>query len=227
VADQEEFILRNRIVGVLLQDARVRADKSKRECAEVLGVSTSTITAYEKGESSVSLPELEVLAYFLDVPVEHFWNSERAKLLGEEEEELPKVEEILEIRNRIIGVLLRQARMDEEKSQRDLAEALDCAASRISDYEYGRRPIPFSELETLARTLNRPLDYFLGDRTGTMGKREKEREFYRSFRDLPEEFQEFVVKPINQSYLEVAMKLSEMPAGALRAIAEGLLEITY
>jgi len=38
---------------------------------------------------------------------------------------------------------------------------------------------------------------------------------------------EFVSRPINLSYLELAMKLAQMPAGSLRQIAEALLEITF
>jgi len=224
MADQEEMALRNRIIGVLLRDARVRAEKSKRECAAVLGVSTGTITAYEEGRKPISLPELEVLAYFLDVPVDHFWDRE-ARLLAEER--LPPLEEIMRLRHRIVGALLRQARLEEGKTQKDLAQLLGCPPSRISAYEYGERPIPLAELEVLAHALNRSLEYFLDERSGPLGEWEREQEAYRAFRELPEEVQEFVIRPINRSYLEVAMKLAEMPAGALRTIAAGLLEITY
>ncbi len=224
MADQEALALRNRIIGVLLRDARIRADKTKRECASVLGVPTSTITAYEEGRKPISLPELEVLAYFLEVPVSHFWDEE-AQLLAEER--LPPLEEILKIRHRIVGALLRQARLEAGKSQKDLARLLGCSPSRISDYEYGERPIPLAELEALARAVGRPLEYFLDERSGPVGEWEKEQEAYRAFQKLPEEVREFIAKPINWSYLEVAMRLAEMPAGALRTIAEGLLEITY
>ena len=224
MADQEALALRNRIIGVLLRDARVRADKTKRECAAVLGVPTSTITAYEEGRKPISLPELEVLAYFLGVPVSHFWDEE-ARLLAEER--LPPLEEILKIRHRIVGALLRQARLEAGKTQKELAQLLGCSPKRISDYEYGERPIPLAELEVLAHALGRPLEYFLDERSGPIGEWEKEQEAYRAFKELPEEIQAFISKPINWSYLEVAMKLAEMPASALRTIAEGLLEITY
>ena len=224
MADQEALALRNRIIGVLLRDARIRADKTKRECAAVLGVPTSTITAYEEGRKPISLPELEVLAYFLGVPVSHFWDEE-ARLLAEER--LPPLEEILKIRHRIVGALLRQARLEAGKTQKELAQLLGCSPKRISDYEYGERPIPLAELEVLAHALGRPLEYFLDERSGPIGEWEKEQEAYRAFKELPEEVQAFISKPINWSYLEVAMKLAEMPASALRTIAEGLLEITY
>jgi hypothetical protein len=36
-----------------------------------------------------------------------------------------------------------------------------------------------------------------------------------------------MVKPVNEPYIALAKKLSELPANKLRSIAEGLLEITY
>ena len=60
-------------MGVLLKVARTRKGESKKTCGEVIGVSSRTIGKYESGEKSPSLPELEVLAYFLDFPLENFW----------------------------------------------------------------------------------------------------------------------------------------------------------
>lgn len=223
MADQEALTLRNRIIGVLLRDARVQAGKTKRECAEALGVSTSTITAYERGHKPISLPELEVLAFLLEVPVSHFWD-EDAQLLSQEPP--PPLQEVLQLRHRIVGALLRQARLEAGKSQKELADALGCSTGRISAYELGERPIPLAELEVLARVLERRLDYFLDERSGPVGEWEKEQEAYRAFQELPQEVRAFIAKPINWSYLELAMRLAEMPAGTLRGIAEGLLEIT-
>jgi len=221
--DKEALNLRNRMIGVLLRDARTQAGRTKQECANFLGVPVSTITAYEEGRKPISLPELEVLAFFLDVPVQHFWDRE-AQLLSEESP--PPVQEILALRHRIIGALLQKARQEARKSRKELAQLLGCPTSRITAYEYGERPIPMTELEMLARALNRPIEYFL-DQSGPIGEWEAEQRAFRAFRELPPEIREFVSRPINRSYLEVAMKLAEMPASALRQIAEGLLEITY
>ncbi|HEC34225.1 MAG TPA: XRE family transcriptional regulator, partial [Chloroflexi bacterium] len=159
-----------------------------------------------------------------DVPVSHFWDEEARLLI---EKRLPPLEEVLRLRHRIVGALLRQARLEAGKSQKDLAQLLGCSSRRISSYEYGERPIPLAELEVLAHALDRPLEYFLDERSGPVGEWEKTQEAYRAFQKLPQEIREFIAKPINSSYLEVAMKLAEMPAGALRTIAEGLLDITY
>jgi len=221
---EEKLTLRNRIIGLLLRDAREQAEKSKRECAEALGVSTGVITAYEDGRKSISLPELEVLTYVLDTSVEHFW--EHDPQLATEEEPLP-LQEVLALRHRIVGVLLRQARLETDLSQKELAEVLGCSTSRISSYEYGKRPVPLAELELLAQCLDRPMEYFLDNQDGPVGEWHRREESIRYFCELPEEVQEFISRPVNIKYLEVAMRLAEMPAGGLRDIAEGLLDITY
>ena len=46
------------------------------------------------------------------------------------------------------------------------------------------------------------------------------------FSKLPLDMQQFVSKPANLPYLELAQRLSEMSVERLRAVAEGLLEIT-
>ncbi len=221
---EEKLVLRNRIIGLLLRDAREQARKTKRECATALGVSARTITAYEEGRTPISLPELEVLTYVLDAPIVHFW--ERDPELATEEKPLP-LREILALRHRIVGALLRQARLEAGISQKELAKVVGCSTSRISAYEHGERPIPLAELELLAQYLQLPLEHFLDDQEGPVGEWHRQQEVRRRLRELPREVQEFVVQPVNIKYLEVAMRLAEIPAGGLRAIAEGLLDITY
>jgi transcriptional regulator with XRE-family HTH domain len=221
---EEKLALRNRIIGLLLRDARERADKAKRECARALGVSTGTITAYEEGRKPISLPELEVLSYVLDVPVSHFWKREAEDLADQEP---PPLEEVLALRHRIVGALMRQARLEADMPQKDLADVVGCSSSRVSSYELGKRPIPLAELELLAQHLRLPLEHFLDEQEGPVGEWNRQQEAFEYFCELPREIQDFIAKPINVKYLEVAMKLAQMPAGGLRAIAEGLLDITY
>ena len=221
---KEELTLRNRIIGLLLRDARERADKTKRECATALGVSTSTVTAYEEGRKSISLPELEILAYITDTPTSHFW--EYAPKLAAEEEPV-QLDEILALRHRIVGALLRQARLEANQTQKDLAKVLGCSSGSISSYEYGERPIPLAELELVAQHLNLRMEHFLDNQDGSVGEWHRQRDVWQRFRELSPETQEFVVQPININYIEIAMKLAQMPVGGLRDIAAGLLDITY
>lgn len=217
--------LRNRIIGLLLRKKREAARKALPECAAALGISVSTLKAYEEGRKTISLPELEALAYVLSVPVAELWDVDE-DAQPEDDRSLP-LPQIISLRQRIVGALLRQARIEAGLSQKDLADAVSRPVSRIVAYEYGELPIPFVELEQLAERLQRPIEYFLDDSDGPLGEWRRRTVAWKRFCQLPKEVQDFVLRPSNIRYLEIAMRLAQMPAGELRAIAEGLLEITY
>jgi transcriptional regulator with XRE-family HTH domain len=221
---ERRLMLRDRIIGVVLRDARRKDGRTKAECADALGVSASTIDAYEEGRKAISLPELEVLGYVLGMPIARFLAHEPEL---KPEAEGPDFEAILNLRHRVIGALLRQARSEAGLNREDLAEVLDCSPTRIADYENGRQSLPVAQLELLARHLDLPLEHFVDGHKGTVSEWHRQQEIDDRFHELPTDVQEFVTRPVNIKYLEVAMRLSQMPASKLRGIAEGLLEITY
>ncbi len=157
---QEAMALRSKITGVLLKNARTRARKSQKDCAKILGCSPRTISDYEYGRRDTSLPELEALARFLEIPFSYFW--QEGSIAREEEEKLGS-EEVRAIRRKIIGVLLRQARLAVEKTQKDWAEVLDCSVGRISRYEYRQSDVPLPALDVLADFLGVPITHFLDE----------------------------------------------------------------
>jgi transcriptional regulator with XRE-family HTH domain len=157
---QETMALRSKIIGVLLKNARTRAGRSQKDCARVLGCSPRTISDYEYGRRDISLPELEVLARFLQVPISRFW--QEGPIAEEEEKELDS-EQVIAIRRKIIGVLLRQARLAVKKTQKDCAEVLGCSVGRISQHEHGQRDVPLPALEVLADFLGVPITHFMDE----------------------------------------------------------------
>ncbi len=224
MASEEIIELRNKILGALIHAAREKARSSREACAEVLGISAGRMAAYEQGAKAISLPELELLGRFLEVPLYRLREDE-PNTSDEPQFDLPPADFFLPLRHRIVGARLRQARLESGRTQEDLAELLSCSNATISDYEYGERPISVAELEILARALAVPIDIFF-DNESEVGAWHRLQADFESFAELPPEMRAFVLRPINRSYLELAIKLSEMPAGALRQIAEGLLEIT-
>lgn len=222
--NQQVVELRNRIIGVLIRNARERARMTQEECAEILGLAPEQLAAYESGEVAISLPEMELLGRFLAIPL-HALREERPTL-GEPRAQLPPPEYFLPLRHRIIGVRLRQARMESGRSLEELADLLEQPAARLTAYEFGEAAIPLAELELAARALGVPLDFFV-DHDSHVGRWHMLQADSERFSELPERVRDFVARPINLSYLELAMRLSLMPAGSLRQIAEALLEITY
>src|SRR5258705_3356365 len=73
--------VRSKIVGVLVKDARQVRGFSLESCAAAAGCTPEALTAFEAGQASPSLPELEMLAYALDLPLSYFWGD---KVLSEQ-----------------------------------------------------------------------------------------------------------------------------------------------
>ncbi len=217
-------LLRAKRLGVLIRDARLAKGQSLKACAEVLGLSPSTLRAYERGEQAPSLPELEVLAYHFGLPLEHFWGREVLSDDPSPAAQLP-LKQLIPLRQRIIGAKLRQLREQRGLSLKALAAEAQLPVGRLRSYEYGEKPIPLPDLETLAAILQVSLDEFL-DEEGPLGAWRKQQKEIQGFLELPESLRAFVSQPINRPYLELAQRLSEMNVDKLRAVAEGLLDIT-
>lgn len=218
----ERSSMRAKILGVLIHDARRHAGRSAAQCAGALNLSPEEFQEAEQGKRVLSLPELEVLAIYLGVPMAHFWGTQT---LAESPE--PNYGDVLALRQRIVGGLLKQARLDAGRSQEELAEQIEVDMETIEAYERGQREIPFLHLETLAHYLGVSMDYFVDDERGPLGKHEAQQQMNRHFQELPDEVKAFVSRPVNIGYLQTAMRLSEMDAEKLRNIAAGILEITY
>ena len=218
----EKSSMRARILGVLIQDARRHAGRSVEQCARAVNLTPEQFQEAEQGGRVLSLPELEVLAIYLNVPMAHFWG---AKTLNDTPE--PDYADILALRQRIVGGLLKQARLDAGRSKEEVAEQLGVSPETLDRYEQGQDQIPFLHLEETARFLDVSMDYFLDDERGPLGRHEAQNEMNRNFQELPPEIKSFVSHPVNIGYLQTAMRLSEMDAEKLRNIAAGILEITY
>jgi transcriptional regulator with XRE-family HTH domain len=220
------FTIRSKKLGVLIRAARLAAGRTAAECAAALDVPAEKFAAYELGEDAPSLPELEVLAYYLDTPPGHFWGREMMPLPAKPGAKPLEVDRLVPLRQRMIGAQLRQARLDREFSQADLAEKARISAERLATYELGVDPIPLPELEALAASLDRSMRDF-EDNRGPVARWAARQRSLQHFTDLPVDLQDFVGRPVNRPYLELARRLSEMSVDKLRAVAEGLLEITY
>jgi len=220
----DTFAIRRKIIGVLLQGARLRAGRTKKECADAIGVTPAIISAYEQARRDISLPELELLAYYLHAPVLSFWEGEDESLVLPE---TPPSAQMLALRNRIIGALLHELREQKGKTRQELAQAAECSPRRVSQYEQGQAPIPLVQLEAIAEALGVSVSHFLDEGVGAIGERELQDRQYEMFKTLPEDVRAFVALPASTPYLRVAMHLADMPAGTIRKLAEGLLDITY
>ena len=217
--------IRTRKLGLLIADSRQAAGKTIEQCAQAMAVSPEIYRGFETGETSPSLPQLESLAYFLDVPLEHFWgNSTLNTRIGAEQ--LNNLESLLRLRQRVIGTMVRMARTRANLGIAELAEKTAIPADQLDRFERGEVPIPLPELEALSNVLGMRVEEFF-DKRGPVGAWRAQQQNITRFIELPPEIQAFVSSPVNVPYLELAMRLSELNVEKLRAVAENLLEITY
>ncbi len=221
---QVQIAIRTRKLGVLIRDARLAARKTVPETAQAIGITAAQLRAYEEGRKAPSLPELEVLAFYLNLSIHHFWSNAALSDDAPRTEPLD-LERLAGLRHRIIGALLRQKRTLANLSLKGLARETGLPLSRLTAYELGERAIPLPELEVILGLLGVRIESFF-DQNGPVGKWMVEQETIDQFMKLTPELRVFVCTPVNRPYLELARNLSQLSTEKLRSVAEGLLDIT-
>ena len=129
--DKNKMLMQIRMkkLAILIGDARRVSSRSAEECAVVMGVSTEEFQSIERGKTAPSLPQLEALAYYLDVPVEHFWSN---KVLTDNKAlDLTTNLTLRRLRDRYLGTRLRQLRTEASLTPQALAEKTSLPAETI------------------------------------------------------------------------------------------------
>jgi transcriptional regulator with XRE-family HTH domain len=222
---EKSTLIRSRKLGILINDARLFARKTIEECALAINVKKEDFQEFERGNRSPSLPQLEVLAYYFDLPLDHFWGN-IARSENPEYNEVMQPKRLITLRQKYIGVAVRQVREEKDISHREFAEAMKISETELKSYETGTKAIPVPLLDNMLAYLDITLAILL-DRRGQIGKWYQEQKAADRVSGLPNELRDFIIKPVNQPYIELAKRLSELPTNKLRNIAENLLEITY
>jgi len=144
--------LRAHKLAALVVDARLYARRTPEEACALLGWDTRHLLDLESAAITPTLPELEALAAIYAVPVDHFFGSTSLS------DEMPKLRvdtmrQRLELRNRILGAMIMQARLRKNLSRDDLSMATNLPLELITDYELGKIPIPVTDLEDITHIL--------------------------------------------------------------------------
>lgn len=190
------------------------------------GISKDKIQAIEQGESTITLPEIELIALKLGVSAEMLLNADlqeiTASISNKEVEQ-----KHASLRDRIIALILRKTRIEQNQALDNVAAQCGLEPEELDQYENGIKPVPLPLLELLCAAYQIPVHSLITQKPKPEPASSTELKLTQSNDNLPEEISEFVNNPANLPYLELARKLSELDAAKLRGIAEGLLEITY
>lgn len=226
VSRAQALEVRSKLIGVLLRAARLKACRTLKECADWLGCSPHIMSQYEYGRRAISLPELELLAELWHVPVNDLWDEEVTVV--DHSTTRPPAKKLLQLRHKEIGVQLRQARSRAGKTQKQCADILGISTETVSKYEYGSKATPFPHLELLGDLLGVPVSDFLDrelatERLPAALSGSDLRSPAEAWADLSPEIRQFVCSPGSLPYLEMAVRLYELPKSSLRHLAEAIL----
>lgn len=206
------------MIAQKLTQARFQSGKSMKDCAHAIGSTSAHYKKIECGEIYPTLPEMETLSYFLNVPLFELLSDHKSTDLLVK---TGNTAHLIEIRNNVIGTLLQIERERKNIALVDLAKRCGIQRSRLKRYESGTTRIPVDDLLSLADALSIDLETFL-DQNSAMGIWQKSQQNLRAFSSLPAHIQEFVTDPANPPYLELAQKLKGMQPKDLAAIAEAI-----
>lgn len=220
--------IRSRKIGICLKDARLRARKSVEDAATVLGIPAEKYTAMELGAVSPSFPQLESLAVLYRVPFDtlvqwHCGDDSTAQV------DPAMMSQVVTLREHVVAAYLAKARQEKQISVESMSQQAGISAEDLQLFERAAKPVPYPVLVELAAVLDLDLP-MLHSRHLTPGVAPAQPAPVtapQEFGELPQEMLDFINKPINRPYLELAKKLSEMSVDKLRNVAESLLEITY
>lgn len=133
---------------VLKRIRNIRKSKHLRmkDCAKALGVSKDSYRSFEEGSKPISIPELELLAFYLGVSPTALVENERettpfAKVLHEDIRP-----QYISLRRKMVAALISAAREEKAISLEELQQATRITTEDLDAYEQGDIPIPLTEL---------------------------------------------------------------------------------
>jgi transcriptional regulator with XRE-family HTH domain len=109
-----------------------------------------------------------------------------------------------------LGAKIQIAREERNMSQEELAQAIGCSQSALSNYEKGKRHIYLEQLEKLSSVLNKPLDYFVDSIGGQNRVKENDDNKADNNKEYNQEHNKRFIQLINDIY-----ELSEESFSAL------------
>ncbi len=217
--EPQTVVLQRKIIGVLIRAAREKARRTPAQLAQCLGVTAARVRQYENGARDLSLPELELIALYLQTPLSFFISGEST--IEEEVPQAPKPDQ-MRARRVTLGAKLKQARQAAGKSKEECAHAIGRKPGTLGRYERGVGEIALPELDTLARFLGVNLFYFVENTDDASATSLLDLE---KLARMPREVRALVLDPGNLPYLRLALKFRDIPAERLNELGEIMLVV--
>lgn len=206
-----------------LKLAREARGKTIKECSLLIGISSSRLRGYEAGKYSPSLPELESLSYFYNVPLGAIFNPELLPQYFNQPDEV-QLKHLLKIRKQFIATRLLINREKSGKSYKEISRETGISTSRIKRYEKGESDIPFDDLLKIAEAVDLKFDEVF-DKESPIGLWQEEHKSISKFKNLPEDVRDFALSSENQPFIAFTKKVKSIGIENLIKLSDSIQQI--
>ncbi len=144
-----------------IKHIRTIKQRSLHDCAKLLDISKEDYHQFEEGNGSLSLPEIELLAIYLEIPPEVLFEDfsldfDSFSLLKEEKKHI-----FTELRNKMIGTQLSMERENIGLSLDELSDMTAIPFEALESYENASSDIPLDHLVMICDHLDIPVQSLL------------------------------------------------------------------
>lgn len=178
-----------------IKQIRKLKNRSLHDCAKVLNIQKERYHHFEDGNGVLSLPELELLAIFLEVPLQSFFQDsdlelDQAALLSEEKMPIYK-----NLRDKIIRTKLNLEIEKKGISLENLNDKTGISLQTLKSYQENGESIPFDHITQITEHLGIPINSLLQDTLESdeefiIGKDQEQSQWepeYQDSRGIPDE----------------------------------------
>ncbi|QRN83584.1 helix-turn-helix domain-containing protein [Chloroflexota bacterium] len=203
-----------------IKTIRMSLHFSIHDCAKLLGISQGNYLAFEKGETHLSLPDLEILALYFGLPLGAFFTDQYKRLY-----QLTLLQDSIRphyqlLRQKVIRTQLSLERQAAGLTLEQLGEATGISLETLQGYEDDIVPIPLDDLQKICQQLGKHIDAFFPD----------DRQIAETLHLPGQNMDDLVEEDIfgegdglDESFVQILTKLREIPKADQAEIAREIL----
>lgn len=132
--------------------------RSLHDCAKLLGISREDYLKFEEGNGSISLPEIEILAVFLEIPPDLLFEKSSVEFENYSILNDKKMPIFKNLRNKMIRAQLSLERKNTGLSLEELKHATGIPMTALEAYEDDGAVIPIEHLLLICNHLSLPIE---------------------------------------------------------------------
>lgn len=206
-----------------IKQVRTRKQHAIHQCAMILDISKENYLKFESGEKPLSLPEIELIAIYLGIPLQNLFDEDPVKddsLLVLQDEVQPIYRNL---RQKMIRAKLNAEKAKKGISLEELHQTTNIPLQTLTFYENGDLPIPIHHLMQICDVLSLSMEAFINKEI-TSDKRVKHQSRRPNWEQEYPESENKNSFSAGEAHSPLEIAISMLPIEDQAAIAKTLLE---